>query len=151
MGIFTIRSNDTLTINGHVFVDFAFGTTSRVSLPNDLVNLKTGKNGNTVLAQNASGFNGNLDIRLNLGSSDDQFLQALVPQQGASFATQPLLSGTFVQTVGDGNGNVVNPTYALSGGIISKQVEGEENVEGDTEQGVAVYHIKFSNVARVIS
>lgn len=151
MAVFTLTGNDTLTLNGHVFIDQAFGSVSQVVIPNELVNLKTGKNGNTVLAQNASGFNGNVTLRLARGSSDDQFMQQLVPIQGADFSSSKLISGSFVKRLGDGQGNVLNDTYTLSGGLVGKQVEGAENVEGDTEQGVAVYQIKFSNVSRVIS
>ena len=151
MSTYTVTGNDTLTLNGRVIIDNAYGTVSQVAFPNELVTIKTGKNGNTVLAQNASGFNATLTMRLTRGSSDDQFMQALVPAAGSSFPSTTLLAGTFVKNLGDGQGNVVSDTYALQGGIISKQVEGAENVEGDTEQGVAVYNVKFSNAARVIS
>lgn len=151
MGTVTVTSNDTLTLNGHVFVDQAFGDISRVTFPNELVNLKTGKNGNTVYAQNAPGFNANLELRLMRGSADDQFMQGLVLAPGASFPTTTLLSGTFVKMLGDGQGNVDFDTYKLSGGVIAKIPEGKENVEGDTEQAVVVYMIKFASANRIIS
>jgi hypothetical protein len=151
MGTYTVTSNDTLTLNSHVFVDQAFGDISKITFPNELVNLKTGKNGNTVFAQNASGFNANLELRLLRGSTDDQFLDALILAPGSSFPSTTLLSGTFVKMLGDGQGNVVSDTYTLSGGVISKEIEGKENVEGDTEQAVATYMVKFASAARVIS
>lgn len=151
VGTVSVTSNDTITLNGHVFVDQAFGDISKITFPNELVNLKTGKNGNTVYAQNAPGFNANLELRLLRGSADDQFMQALVLAPGASFPTTQLLNGTFVKQIGDGKGNVVYDTYALNGGVVSKPIEGKENVEGDTEQAVATYMIKFAAASRVIS
>jgi len=151
MSTSTITSNDTLTLNGHVFNDQASGDVSKITFPNELVNLKTGKNGNTIYAQNAPGYNANLELRLLRGSTDDQFMQALILAPGVSFPTTTLLLGTFVKALGDGQGNVLNDTYTLAGGVISKPIEGRENVDGDTEQAVAVYMIKFASAARVIS
>lgn len=151
MATMTVTSNDTLTLNGHVFVDQAFGDISKITFPNELVNLKTGKNGNTVYAQNAPGFNANLELRVLRGSPDDQFMQGLILAPGANFPATQLLKGTFVKMLGDGNGNVVHDTYALNGGVISKPVDGKENVEGDTEQAIALYMVKFAAASRVIS
>lgn len=151
MATFTVTSDDTLTLNNHVFVDQAFGDVSRVTIPNELVNMKTGKNGNTVFAGNASGFNGDLELRLLRGSADDQFMQGLVLTPTSSLPAQTFLSGTFVKTLGDGQGNVVHDTYTLSGGIIAKVPDGRENVEGDTEQAVVSYKVKFANVGRAIA
>ena len=39
----------------------------------------------------------------------------------------------------------------MSGGVFMKQVEGKSNVEGETEQSIAVYAIKFSNAPRVLT
>lgn len=151
MGIFTVTGSDTLTIQGNVFTDQAYGTVTTVELPNELVNMKTGKNGNTVIAQNAAGFNGMVTMRVARGSSDDQFMNGLVPQSAANFPATQLLAGSFVKSMGDGQGNVLYDTYTLAGGMISKIPAGQENVEGDTEQGVVTYNIKFANVSRVIS
>lgn len=151
MGTMTITSADTLTLNGNVFADQAYGDISRITFPNELINLKTGKNGNTVYAQNAAGFNASLELRLMRGSSDDQFMNALILAPGVSFPSQTLLSGTFVKSLGDGQGNVLSDTYTLGGGVISKEVDGKENVDGDTDQAVAVYMVKFASATRVIS
>lgn len=151
MGTFTVTSNDTLTLNGHVFVDQASGDVSKITFPNELINMKTGKNGNTVFAANATGFNADLELRLLRGSSDDQYMQALVLSPSSDFPSSVLLNGTFVKMLGDGQGNVVSDVYALAGGVIRKVPEGKENVEGDTEQAVAVYMVKFAQANRVIS
>lgn len=148
MATMTVTSNDTVTLNGHVFVDQASGDVSRITIPNDLVNIKTGKNGNTVYAQNAQGFNGSLELRLLRGSADDLFMSALVLSPKVDFTTTTLLNGTFVKSLGDGLGNVVHDTYTLGGGVVSKIPEGKENVEGDTEQAIVAYMVKFASIAR---
>lgn len=151
MGTFTITGNDTLSLNGHVFVDQAFGDVSKISFPNELINMKTGKNGNTVIAANASGFNADLELRVVRGSADDQYMQGFVITPGSDIGATVLLGGTFVKMIGDGKGGQVSDVYSMAGGVIKKQVDGKENVEGDTEQGVAVYMVKFANAGRVIS
>lgn len=151
MATYTVTSDDTVTLNGHVFVDQASGDVSKITFPNALINMKTGKNGNTVYAQNAAGFNADLELRLLRGSADDQYMEGLILAPGVSFPQQQLFNGTFVKNLGDGNGNLLYDTYTLSGGVISKEIDGRENVDGDTEQAVAVYMIKFASAARVIS
>lgn len=149
-GTVTITGNDTLTLNGNVFADQTFGDVSSISYPNELVKLKTGKNGNSIFALDAQGVNGNLVMRLARGSADDQFMAALVPASPANFPASTLLSGTFVKMLGDGNGTVRTDTYTLAGGVISRVPDGKENVEGDVTQGEVVYNVKFANVKRTI-
>ena len=51
----TITGKDTLTLYSRVFTDFADGDASLLSHPNDLVEMKTGKNGNTIYTKNETG------------------------------------------------------------------------------------------------
>jgi len=150
MTTYTVTSNDTLTLNGNVFNDLAFDDVTNITFPNELVNRKTGKNGNTVFAQNAQGFNGDLTLKLMRGSSDDQFMMGILNSQPADFPSTTLLAGTFVKRLGDGQGNVISDVYTLSGGVITKPVEGKENVSGDTAQGEAIYMVKFASAIRTI-
>ncbi len=59
--------------------------------------------------------------------------------------------GQFIKKLGDGAGNVASDTYVLSGGVFSKQVEGKTNVEGEVDQSVAMYTMKFANSPRAIT
>jgi hypothetical protein len=59
-----------------------------------------------------------------------------------------LFRGQFVKRVGDGNGNITQEIYAMSGGIFTKEVDVVSNVEGETEQAVALYRLKFTNAPR---
>ena len=147
---FTVTSNDTLTLNGHVFNDLAYDDVTTVTFPNQLMSRKTGKNGNTIIAKNANGLNADVRIRLMRGSADDQYMQQLISQQPNDFPSLQLLGGTFVKRLGDGQGNVESDTYLLAGGTISKIPDGKENVSGDTEQGVAVYDMIFASGNRTL-
>lgn len=150
MTTFTVTSNDTLTLNGRVFVDLATDDVTAITFPNELVTRKTGKNGNTVYAQNAQGLNADLSMRLMRGSSDDQYMQGLINSAPADFPSTVMLTGTFVKRLGDGQGNVVSDIYTLAGGVISKQVDGKENVSGDVSQAESMYTVKFASATRSI-
>ena len=148
--VFTVTSNDTITLNGHVFNDMAYDDVTTVTFPNQLMTRKTGKNGNTIIAQNANGLNADVKIRLMRGSADDQYMQGLIDAQPTDFPSTTLLAGTFVKRLGDGQSNVSSDIYVLAGGTISKIPDGKENVAGDTEQGVVVYEMIFASGNRTI-
>lgn len=147
---YTVTNNDTLTLNGHVFNNLADDDVTTVTFPNPMVTRKTGKNGNTLFAQNAAGLNADMSLRVLRGSADDQYMQQLINTSPSDFPSTVLLAGTFVKRLGDGLGNVISDTYVLKGGVISKQVDGKENVGGDTNQAVSVYAIIFASAARTL-
>lgn len=147
---FTVTSNDTLVLNGNVFNDQGTDDVTTITFPNELVTRKTGKNGNTIFAQNAQGLNADLSLRLLRGSSDDQFMQNIINTAPTDFPSTNFIDGSFTKRLGDGQGNVVADVYTLSGGVISKQVDGKENVSGDVSQGEVTYMVKFAKVTRSI-
>jgi hypothetical protein len=146
-----LTGNDTLTLNNTVLTDFADGNCVELSFPNDIAQVKTGKNGNSIYAQNQTGNNGELKLRLIRGSSDDNFMNNLLIQQQNNFSGTVLLQGQFVKVIGNGLGTNSFDTYILSGGVFMKIQEAKENVEGDTEQSVTMYTIKFATVVRVLT
>lgn len=148
--IYTVTSDDTLTLFGRVFNNFADGDNSMIVFNNDRAKMKTGKNKNTIFAKDESGNNANLTLRLMKGSDDDQFLQTFLSQSDADFVSTQLASGQFVKRLGDGQGNSLREVYTLQGGIFTRQVDGKENVNGDTNQGVAVYNMMFASAARIM-
>jgi hypothetical protein len=150
MPVNTITSDDTLTLYGRVIADLADGDTSAISFPDNLAEVKTGKDGNTVFAQNQKGKNATLTLRVMRGSSDDQFLQSQLALQEQNFPGVVLAFGSFVKRLGDGQGNILNDSYTFTAGVFTKQVEGKENVEGNTDQAVAIYNMKFAQAARGI-
>lgn len=151
MNSVALSGNDTITINNHVFNDLADGNVVELDFPTDIASVKTGKNGNSIYGLNESGKQADVKIRVLRGSADDKFLNNLLSQQQANFAGTVLLSGTFIKKIGDGQGNVTSDTYIMGGGVFMKQIPGKSNVEGDTEQSVAMYTMKFSNAPRVLT
>ncbi len=147
---FVVTADDTLTLNGNVFANFADGDISVISFPNMKADSKTGKNGNGIISQNQMGKNATMVLRLLRGSADDQFLNNLLLTADNNFAGQTLLTGTFVKTLGNGAGTIISDNYTLSGGFFEKNIEVKENVEGQTDQGVSVYNLKFITCIRAI-
>jgi len=56
-----------------------------------------------------------------------------------------LLTANFTKRIGDGLGNVGNAVYSMEGGVIYQQVDAKENSEGDTDNAVSVYRLRFAN------
>ena len=127
----SITGNDTLTLFDRVFVDLADGDTSVITFPNDLGDLKTGKNGNSIYVKNETGSNAEMVLRIVKGSADDKFLQGKLASQNNDFASFVLATGEFVKRFGDGEGTVSRDVYTLTGGIFAKNVDVKENVEGE--------------------
>ena len=122
-----------------------------MTFPSDIAQVKTGKNGNSVYGLNETGKQCEVKVRLLRGSSDDQFLNNLLIQQQSNFAGTVLMIAEFIKKIGDGKGNIISDTYVMSGGVFTKQVEGKMNVEGDVEQSISIYMMKFSNAPRAIT
>jgi hypothetical protein len=141
----TITGNDTLILNDRQFADFADGDIGAITFPNNLAEAKAGKNGNMLFAHNAGGVIAELSIRVLLNSPDDKWLNSQVLSYLSDPAAYVFLSGQFIKRAGDGAGNVTNNTYNLAGGLIQKIPDAKSNVDGETEQSVAVYKMIFAN------
>lgn len=151
MSTIALSGNDTVIINNRIFADFADGNVAELAFPNDIASVKTGKDGNSIYGLNESGKQAEFKLRLIRGSADDKFLNGLLAQQQLNFAGFPLMTGQFIKKIGDGQGNIQSDTYITSGGVFTKQVEAKSNVEGESEQSVSIYTLKFSNAPRVIT
>lgn len=151
MGTVALSGNDTVVINNRAFADFGDGSIVELTFPTDIAQVKTGKNGNSIYGLNTTGFQCELRIRLIRGSSDDIFMNNLLVQQNNNFAGFPLMIGEFIKKIGHGDGNITSDTYILSGGVFNKQVEATSNVEGSTDQSIAVYNMKFTNSPRALT
>lgn len=151
MSSVALSGNDTIILNNRVIADSADGEVCSLTFPNDIASLKTGKNGNSIYGLNESGKQCEVKIRVIRGSADDKYLNNLIVQQQANFAGTILSTGEFVKKLGDGQGNISRDTYIMSGGIFTKLVEAKSNVEGEVEQSVSVYTLKFSNAPRAIT
>jgi hypothetical protein len=151
MSTISMTGSDTVSVNNRIFADLADGDAVQLTFPNEMAVIKTGKDGNSLYALNESGRQAEVIIRVIRGSADDKFLNGLLANQRANFASFVLMNAEFIKRIGDGQGNVLSDTYVLSGGVFSKQVEAKSNVEGDTEQSVAIYNLRFSNSPRALT
>lgn len=151
MATVALTGADTIKINGRSLVDLADGEVGKLTFPNELVGVKTGKNGNSLYGFNETGKQCEVELRLIRAAADDKFLNNLLATMRNNFSGFVLLNGEFTKSVGDGQGNVSNDTYIMSGGVITKEVEAMSNAEGSTDQSVSIWHLKFTNAPRVIT
>lgn len=151
MSRIALSGQDSIVINNQLISDLADGNCVELTFPNDIANVKTGKNGNSIYGLNESGKQCELKLRIIRGGSDDKFLNNLLIQQQANFAGTVLMTGVFIKKLGDGLGNVGSDTYIMSGGIFAKIPEAKSNVEGETEQSISMYTLKFANSPRILS
>ena len=150
MATYALTGNDTFVINNRVYKDFADGSTITIDFPNERTGKTTGKNGNTIFSTNKQGENATVELRLIAASSDDIFTNGLSVQQERDLPTFTLLNGRFAKRIGDGQGNVKFINYILSGGVIDNNVNTNENLQGETEQGIAIYRLFFAQAQRAI-
>ncbi len=147
----SLTGKDTIIIGGRTLVDFGDGDIFTLTFPNELVGVKTGKSGNSIYALNETGKEADAEIRVLRGSSDDKFLNSNLLDMLRDFASYTLLTGELNKRVGDGLGNVTNEIYTLSGGVVLQNVDVKSNVEGDTEQSISLYRLKFTNAPKSIA
>ncbi len=151
MSFTALSGQDTFILNNYVFTGLADANYVELTFPNEIANAKTGKNGNSIFGFNESGKQCEVKIRVLRGSADDKFLNNLLSQQQANFAGTILMQGQFTKKIGDGQGNITSDTYILSGGIFMKIPEGKSNAEGETEQSLALWMMKFTLAPRVLT
>lgn len=151
MSTVVLTGSDTLTINGRNITDLADGDAATLEFANNIADLKTGKNGNAIYSLNETGKQADLKIRLIRGSADDKYMLNLLSQQKANFAGFVLVIGQFIKKLGDGKGGIGSDIYTMNGGIFMKEVSAKTNAEGDVNQSVAEYTMKFSNAPRSIT
>lgn len=148
--IYALTGNDDLYINDVPINDLTDGSTIQITFPNEKVGTSTGKNGNTVYATNEQGKNAQLELRVVAGSKTDAFLNGLSIQQDRDLPGFSVMNGSFSKRVGDGAGNIKRINYTLLGGVFKQNIDAQENLQGDTEQGTALYRLFFASAQRAI-
>lgn len=151
MGTFSLLGSDAIQLGGVNITDFSSGEVGKISYASELATVKTGKNGNTIYVQNASGLQATLELKVIRGGKDDKALNTFLKNYRESPTTYVLNDAVISKKVGDGAGNVTADTYTLVGGIPTKQVDVSINTEGDAEQAISAYTWVFSVSERSIS
>lgn len=157
-GIMNITANDTLTITGmyngnlvtQIFNTLSDKSTVNITFPNKLLTLTVGKNANAIAAANKKGMIAMMELRPLAANIDDLFLLSQLAQWSSNPTAFVALSGTFVKNFGDGMGNIVKKSYILNFGFVEENVPLTENVEGETDQAVAMYKLIWGNAVPVI-
>jgi hypothetical protein len=150
MASVSMTGSDTAMINNKILSDLADGDCVAITFGSDIATVKTGKNGNSIYGLSETGKQAELKLRVIRGSADDKFLNNLLAQQQANFAGTVLMLGSFIKKVGDGAGNITSDSYIMSGGVFTKLPEAKSNQDGDGDQSVTTYTLKFSNSPRTI-
>ena len=151
MSIAAVTGMDTISINGRILRNFADGDTAKLDMPDMLTMMSTGKNQNTIYSYNYKGKNTKMELRLIAGSSDDQFLNALLQSYNQNPPAFVLLQMEFDKNIGDGNSNIITIIYLGTGGTFEKQPAVVENASGETNQAITVWNLIFANVDRSIT
>lgn len=149
MAIYALTGDDSIIINNIPLTQFASGDIGSLDLPNNMFDMETGKNGNTIFALNETGNNATLTVRVLMSSADDRRLNGMIPKSD-NFASTVLATGSVVKQVGNGQGGVSYNTYMLAGGMVQKKPSVKSNVNGDIEQAVVEYVIQFAEANRGI-
>lgn len=143
-------SHDICEVDEEVVTTFGDGDTATITYPNDVMGMKTGKNGNTVAAHNEMGREAELVIRVLKGGYDDKrFNSKLVKWKSRAEDFEPM-TATFTKVIHTDTG-IVNEVTTLKFGIPVRCVETRENVEGDTEQCFSNYTIRFGDSSRALA
>lgn len=148
MSITTMAGSGTLILFDTVITDLANTDAFTIAFENDLTTTATGKNGNTIHAFNEQGKNALCTVRIQKGSKSDRLFQAQLNTMKNNFSAFVSASGSAIGDFGDGAGNVIKENYTLASGVFTRDVDGKNNVEGDIEQAVAIYTLRFANVQR---
>ncbi|MGB2578143.1 hypothetical protein AAIR98_000907 [Elusimicrobium simillimum] len=146
----SLTGSDTIKIDDRILADLADSDAATLTYVNELTAVKTGKNRNSIYALNETGHQADLVIRVLRGSADDKYLLNRLNNMSQDFARFVLITGEFVKNVGDGAGNITSDTYLTSGGTFLRKVDAKSSAEGDTEQSVSIYTIRFANSDRTL-
>lgn len=143
-------SHDIIEVDGEIVTTLGDGDTATITYPNDVMGMKTGKNGNTVAAHNEMGREAELTIRVLKGGYDDKrFNSKHIKWKNRADDFEPM-KATFTKVIVTDTG-IANEVTTLKFGIPVRAVETRENVEGDTEQCFSQYTIRFGDSNRAIA
>jgi len=149
MGAVALTGNDTIRLANRLITDLGDGDAVMLDFPNQIVEVQKGKNGNAIYNFNSTGSIVNATFRVILGSADDKFFNGLLAAYKLDPPSFTLIRADFTKRSGDGDGNVTNTVYSMSGGIIQQYPSASENVEGGNDQAIAAWSVIFTNTERI--
>lgn len=150
MATLVLTGQDTIIVNDEVVTGLATGTVGQVTLENDIAASQTGKDGNSIIAYNASGKQATLELHIIRGCHDDKRFNDLFNQQKTGITNFVTLTGAVIKQLGDGKGNIEHDTTSLVDGFFLRGPDVQSNVEGDIAQAEVIWKFRFCDFQRVI-
>ena len=167
---------DSVAINGKILSDFSDGDIAILDFPNELVEIKKGKDGKSIFAFKKSGTLVKLDLRVLKGSDDDLYLNTLLAAQNLnphnfilmsgrlsklvvisnSYSLQSSLAlsydkiGLRASVVNDYQPRVATETYLLNDGVFTKNPSLRANTEGDVQTLITNYSLSFASCIKTL-
>lgn len=145
----SLTGQDTLQIFGRTITALGTGDYFTFTFDEELFKVEVGKNGNAVYAFNAPGLKTKGVLKILRGSPDDVFLNNTLAQMIADPSSFIFGNANATKRIGNGFGGIRLDTYILGAGVFSKFPSVKGNVQGDTEQALAVYEFMFTQATRV--
>lgn len=133
-----------------ILSDLANANVTEITADNELSTVTTGYNGNGLGAHNEPGRQRMATIRLVKASGDDKrFNENYTLWKNRDRRFKPLQI-SFTKNIAHGDGSETQDTLYCYFGLPSGQPSQAQNTEGDTEQVVSVYTVRFANNDRVL-
>ena len=151
MSAFGLTGEDTIMLDSRILADFADADYGKIEFPNDIVDVKTSKNGNVLIGDKASGSLMHLTLRVVLGSPDDKYMNSRLLEQRSDLPAFKAVTASITTRSGDGSGSVSAITYQAVAGVFKKIPGAVSNSEGSGDQAVAVYELTFGSAPRSIA
>lgn len=133
-----------------ILSDLASANVTEFAADNELSTTTTGYNGNGLGAHNEPGRQRMGTLRLVKASGDDKRLNenyTLWKNRDSNFKP---LKASFTKRIAHGDGSITEDTLYCYFGLPTGQPGQLNNTEGDTEQVVSAYTIRFANHERVL-
>lgn len=143
---YALSGDDAFILDDVPITAFANGDNISITFPNDISSTIKGKNGNAAISKNPQGEIGEVTLRILRGTDDDRRLNSRLAAYRRDVATFPLFNGSFVKRIGRGDGTVVEDAYTLLGGVPQRKVDTKENQDGDSEQSISIYNLRFADI-----
>lgn len=131
-----------------ILSDLADGTVAELTAPNELSTTTTGYNGNSLGSHNEPGRQRECTLRIVKGSGDDKRLNKNYNMwKNRNLLFRPLKM-TFTKNVGHSDGSVNRDTVECFFGLPAGQPSQSMVMDGNTEQVVSIYMLRFGNSER---
>lgn len=131
-----------------ILSDFATGNVAELTAPNDMSTTSTGYNGNALGAHNEPGRQRECTLRIVKAGSDDKRLNKNYNMwKNRDLRFKPLKM-SFTKNVAHSDGTITKDTVECYFGLPSGQPTQAMNTEGDIEQVVSQYMIRFADSER---